>query len=104
MIEIVYYEKEHRVTVSGHAYSGPHGRDVVCSAISVLSFTLAKAVDELDKRCDLDELTVELGVGEADISCNGEYPRCIKLIYDTICLGYEAIAESFPDKVSFARA
>ena len=41
MIHVTYYRQYNRVTVDGHAGSGPEGHDLVCSAVSALALTLA---------------------------------------------------------------
>ena len=41
MIQVIYYRQYNRVTVEGHAGSGPDGHDLVCSAVSALALTLA---------------------------------------------------------------
>jgi hypothetical protein len=44
-----------------------------------------------------------LNDGEALISCEpiGDYSYPIKLIFDTICTGFDILAEEYPDNVSY---
>lgn len=40
MIEIIYRPDERTITVDGHAKSGPYGNDIVCAAVSSLTYAL----------------------------------------------------------------
>lgn len=50
MIRVTIYEKNNRINqfeMSGHANSGPYGYDLVCAAVSAVSFGAVNAVYEL---------------------------------------------------------
>lgn len=60
MIEVMIHRKENKVssfTLSGHAESGPYGYDLVCAAVSAVSFGAVNGVTEL---CDIS-LDIEQG-------------------------------------------
>ena len=60
MIQVTVYRKNNFMTafeLSGHAESGPYGFDLVCAAVSAVSFGAVNAVLEL---CDID-LEIEQG-------------------------------------------
>ena len=38
-IEALYEENEFYLTIKGHAEYGEYGKDIVCSAVSILAFT-----------------------------------------------------------------
>lgn len=50
MIEVTIYKKKNKISsfkLSGHAESGPYGYDLVCAAVSAVSFGAVNAVIEL---------------------------------------------------------
>ena len=105
MIRIVYHRKYHRVTVEGHARSGELGRDLVCSAVSALTYTLATSVTNLfkDDRKKMREVKTNLERGKAEISCNPVqgFSAVVTLVFDTICTGYDILAVDYPEYISF---
>ena len=44
MTEITYNHQEKKVTIKGHAQSGEYGNDLVCAAVSALTYTLAENI------------------------------------------------------------
>ena len=96
-IKIKQTESDCLIEVYGHAHYAPIGKDIVCSAISVLFATLANSIDETsDVLCryyspdennktlyisDLD-LAGELAINFFRIGCKGTeeaYPECVEL-------------------------
>lgn len=56
MIEVTVHRQNEKITsftISGHANSGPYGYDLVCAAVSAVSFGAVNAVFEL---CNIDLL------------------------------------------------
>ncbi|HEY4601176.1 MAG TPA: ribosomal-processing cysteine protease Prp [Cerasibacillus sp.] len=54
MINVYVFRKQNAITafeLSGHAESGPYGHDLVCAAVSAVSFGAVNAVSEL---CQID--------------------------------------------------
>lgn len=103
MIKVVYDRTIPSVTMEGHAGSGEKGHDLVCAAASILACTLASLVDSTKDSGQVSNATVELNDGGALISCEpiGHYSYPIKLIFDTICTGFDILAEEYPDNVSY---
>ena len=103
MILVVYDRKNHCLTMQGHACAAEKGHDIVCSAASVLAYTLAASVVNMDKLGRLENCVVRLDEGDTEINCKpGFAAECVAtLIYDTICAGFELIAETYPDNVKY---
>ena len=101
MIQVSYEREQHRLTVQGHAQSAEKGKDLICAAVSILVFTLAQNIYELGDKGFLAEYVVRLDEGDAELACDGEYHRCYKLVFDTICTGLELLATDFPEHVTF---
>ena len=49
MVVIDYNRQFPRVTVKGHAGTAPAGQDLVCAAVSTLTYTLAENVAQLHR-------------------------------------------------------
>lgn len=104
MIEVIYYREHNRLTVKGHAKSDEYGRDLICAACSILAMTLSANVAHMkDSGCLTDAITV-LEEGNAEISCNPRtrYKASVKQTFMSICVGFEILANKFPDYISYA--
>lgn len=102
MIEITFIPGELRLTVTGHAGAAEKGRDIVCSAVSVLVYTLARAIEE--SRDILEENPViEISEGSAEISCRPEkvFLPTIQRTYWTVLCGFDLLCSSQGDYVTF---
>ena len=105
MINVKYDRKKICVTVEGHAQTGEKGTDLVCAAASILVYTLASDVSALhagSKRrvrrpvCILEE-------GKAKISCAPVHgmENVTRLIFDSVCRGFEVLAQRYPLAVRY---
>ena len=105
MIQITYNRAIPSVTIEGHAGSGEKGHDLVCAAVSILAYTLASLVESMKHGTQIHGATVEMNDGGARISCEpiDNYKFPIKLMFDTICAGFDILAQGYPENVSFER-
>lgn len=103
MIKVTYREQHFQLNMEGHACSGEPGRDLVCSAASVLAYTLANNVAGLEADGKVRGMTLELNNGSAEIRCTpcARYREVVKLIYCTIIQGFEMLARDYPEFVEF---
>ncbi len=103
MITITYYRNENRVIVNGHAQSGEVGHDLVCASVSILVYTLAAFVRNMEAARQTKCPTVKLGDGQAFIYCNApkKYKTSVTLAFDTVCAGFELLAHDYPKNISF---
>ena len=86
----------YRLSASGHAGYAEVGKDIVCSAISILLFTLASALDDFGA----DHLKVELEPGDSTISCTASYGDVeIDSFFKFVLEGLELLEEQYPDYV-----
>lgn len=103
MIKVTYNRYLNRVDVTGHAYSGEAGHDLVCASASILAYTLASFAENMRESGQVKYPTVKLGAGDAVIFCNA--PRRIKaqvtLAFDTVCAGFELLARNYPENISY---
>ncbi len=94
-----------KYNVSGHANYKTHGEDIVCSAVSVLSYTGLNALIEL---CGLnkDEIiyTIDDDSGYLDVNLpkimDNEILEKTEIVLKTLELGIKSVIESYPKYVT----
>ena len=103
MIQVNYYKQYNRVTVEGHAGSGPEGHDLVCAAVSALALTLAGNVSHMEAQEAVYDVVVDLNEGNAEIQCTPyrRYKDSVSQIYRAICVGFELLATKYPNNISY---
>lgn len=103
MIQVTYYRQYNRVTVEGHAGSGPEGHDLVCSAVSALALTLAGNVSHMEAQDAVHGVSIELKDGYAEIQCTPyrRYKDSVSQIYRAICVGFELLATKYPMNILY---
>ena len=103
MITVVYHRDRNRVSVEGHAQSGEVGHDLVCASASILCYTLASFVENMESSKQVRYPTLELKEGDALISCDppNRYKGSVTLVYDSICAGFELLARDYPENISY---
>ena len=74
----------------------------MCSSISALTYTLIKAVQEMDSRDELNDppkVVIKDGCAEVSVSPRFAFRKEARLVFDTICEGYKLIANDYPHYV-----
>lgn len=103
MIKVVYYCTYNRVTIEGHAHSDEPGHDLVCSGCSALAYTLAANVGNMEANGQVRDAITRLQPGSAEISCKpvSRYTRIVECIFAAVCVGFELLAASNPQYISY---
>jgi uncharacterized protein YsxB (DUF464 family) len=103
MIHVTYYRQFNRVTVEGHAGSGPEGHDLVCASVSALALTLAGNVSYMESQGAVYGVTIKLMEGNAEIQCTPyrRYKDSAGQIFRAICVGFELLATQYPKNISY---
>ena len=103
MIQVTYYRQYNRVTVEGHAGSGPEGHDLVCAAVSSLALTLAANVAYMKAQDAVHGEIMKLDEGNAEIQCTPyrRYRDSVEQIYRSICVGFELLATKYSEHISY---
>lgn len=101
MINIEFNPKTFELNINGHAEHGKKGEDIVCSAISILFYTLAKSISNCREMLQ-EEMVFEFDDGNGKLSCKpkAEYEANISLIYWTILNGFQLVADNYKKNVS----
>lgn len=105
MIQATYHREYNRLTIRGHAHSGEPGHDLVCSAASILAYTLAANLMQLEEQGILHTMSVNLSSGDAEISCQSStrFRSTVTMIMDAVCLGFDLLARDFPEYIQWER-
>ena len=103
MIHVTYHRQYNRVTVVGHAGSGPEGHDLVCASVSALALTLAGNVSYMEAQEAVRNVVIELNEGNAEIQCTAyrRFKDSVEQIYRAICVGFELLATKYPENISY---
>ncbi len=93
-IEIVKNQGEYRgFECHGHSGFAEEGDDIVCAAISVLTFNTVNSIDYLTD----DEISVTTNEKEGDMQCYflGKPSKEAILLIDSMILGLESISAQY---------
>ena len=103
MIEIRFVPENMELKVSGHAGQAEKGRDIVCSAVSILFYTLAQAIADSEELLE-EKPVIEIEDGNGYVSCKPkqEFLPTMQRTYWTILTGFELLTQEYKDYVSFA--
>ena len=97
-VKCMHDERAYKIDIEGHAGYNP-GLDIVCSAASVLGYTLANALMDIEA----DKKNIQISEnGEVHIFIVPIKQRSeeVRIIINTIMMGYELIADQYPENIS----
>ena len=103
MVNITYHRDISRVTIEGHAKSGEIGNDLVCASVSILAQTLAAFVENMKEAKQTRYPTINIKEGDTVIDARPQsrHKDAVKLVFDSICAGFDLLAQESPEHVSF---
>lgn len=86
------------ITISGHAGYAPRGRDIVCAAVSALTYTLQESLNKLTGDTVGFNYTQEgVDICYSQLSSEGQ------LIVNSFIVGVDMLAASYPDYVNLTK-
>ncbi len=105
MLNITVNPKEHKFKMVGHANYAERGKDIVCSAASILFYTACETVKMIED--ETFESEPIFGIDDSDkgviaiIECKPkeDYIAVIDTIYQTIFNGYKLLEEGYPKNI-----
>lgn len=106
MLNVTVNTKGYTFTMTGHARYAELGKDIVCSAASILFYTACETVSMIDSNAFEDKPTFNIDNNESNISAyikckpKEDYTAVIDTIYQTIYNGYKLLADGYPNNVS----
>lgn len=98
MTTVTFDPKAYDISFKGHADYAEKGKDIVCSAVSILCYTLAEA---LEKGNFLMKIEKSIEEGECRVKAypKPQYEANVQLVFFTILSGLTMLAEDYPDNV-----
>ena len=87
----------------GHANGGEAGHDLVCASASILAYTLASFVLNMEEAGAVESTRVDLLSGNATVGCTPtrKSEADVRRIFGSICEGFALLARNYPENVSF---
>ena len=87
-------EPKDRLTVSGHAGYAASGKDIICAAVTALSVTLVKSIEDLtDGKIEYDVQPGWVDIKYRDLS------EKAKTLVDSFFIGICLVADEFPEYI-----
>ena len=90
--------------VKGHAGQATIGQDIVCASASILAYTVAQVVKDIESKGGLKKPpTIKLLKGDACITCHPkeDYIDELAHTYYVASVGYSLLAHNYPQYVDF---
>lgn len=94
-------DKRIRLAVNGHANYAEHGKDIICSAVSILAYTIAENVRSL---CKNNTYSISLKKGNSNVDIvfsSDEQYKDIGRQIKSVVKGFEILSEAYPQYVTF---
>ena len=103
MIHAVYDRPDHRLTVTGHAGGGEGSHELLCTAATTLTYTLAAALVDLCAAGQISDPDARLRPGDACLHCHSSHASrgAVLLTFDTVARGFALLASRYPDGVTY---
>ncbi len=101
----VRFEKDGKniiLTVQGHSEQAQMGQDIVCSAASILAYTVAQTVTDMGESGKLKKKPhIRMDSGDAVVTCKPtkQYYGEALHVFKVAQTGYELLAHTYPDYV-----
>lgn len=99
MIKVTFTPDKYDLTIEGHAGCGEKGQDIVCSAASMLFYTLIYSYNESRKMLEWRTYMDKDGNGHCACIPKKGYEDDIARTYWTIMQGFKLLAGNYPDNV-----
>lgn len=103
MTSIQYDREGISLSVEGHAGFAERGADLICATITILFYTLVENVNRLKLRYRGDGGSdLESGSGSVWYNAiNNIDAEAAREVFDAVSLGFELMAEHYPDYVMY---
>lgn len=100
-ISIKHQDDVYEMDIKGHAGYGENGTDIVCAAISTLTYTLINCLENLKERERVDEFSYIERDGRILITFEGDSTELLSTLA-TIRIGFLMLEENFPEFISIS--
>ena len=90
--------------ITGHAGYAPAGQDIVCAAVTILSYALGGMLLRAQSEGLLREPpVVDMQPGDITVACAPKNERVVRAMWDTALLGMQMVAHEYPRNVRLVR-
>ena len=103
-INIVRNGHWYDISIGGHAGYAQQGEDIVCAAISVLSYTLMQALRDAEEAGIIRSLRQSIESGAVCAGYESIHHGTANTILNTILCGFRMVEERYPDNCKVALA
>jgi uncharacterized protein YsxB (DUF464 family) len=95
--------RNHKISVKGHARSGEPGKDLICSAVSILVHTMAHNLLVYEKAGACTDVSVRVEKGDAEFSFSivKEHEDYVETSLASVATGFFLLADDYPEFVTF---
>lgn len=102
MVDVTFKPSELKLTIKGHANAAEKGKDIVCSAVSILAYQLAYAVEESRDMLE-EEPVIQIEEGDVLVSCVPKKPflATMQRTYWTVLCGFELLVSMHGNYITF---
>jgi len=103
-VEYVHSEKAFCLQVYGHARFAPKGEDLVCCAVSTLTYTAAQSALQLYEQGQLrqfPETLLESGTAQVAAVAVPEAIEQVAQMFRTVANGFDLLARQYPEYIVF---
>jgi len=101
MVKVSFKPNKYELTITGHAGAGKSGDDIVCSAVSILFYSLAKSLSDNPQMFkEPVDITDEEGNGHLKCSPSPKYEATVKTMFTPTLTGFQLLADTYPKFVS----
>lgn len=104
MIEVKFTEKKNEIQMSGHANYDVPGQDIVCAAASILAYSLAQTIKNLEAQgCLAEKPTLQLDKNETKIKCKAkpEYRANVQMAFYVAVTGFDLLSHNYKKNINF---
>lgn len=96
----LYYDKEilWRFKIEGHSGYAEHGKDIICAAVSVLTFNTVNAITEFtDETLQINQMNNSKGLLDCEFPKRkiGQSSAQAELLLNTMVLGLNTLKETY---------
>ena len=104
MISVKYNAEGYRLSVEGHSGYAEPGKDIICSAASILAYTLAQNLMFAKEDGYIQDLQANLEQGNAEISCKPVAGREeeVQCIFSVVRTGFLLLGTNYPKFINFS--
>ena len=102
MIDVRFLKRKHKLIsceISGHANYDDYGRDIVCSAVSAICYTIANGITEVLKvkaACRINDGFLNLSLGDLKM----EEIEKSQVLMETMLMGFQSMKVNYGEYIN----